>query len=224
MFYLKKYYYFIIIVIIIILFLISLIPSDEQTEIVEQVSIEKETIQESNNETIKIDIKGAVNNPGVYELAQNSRVIDAIAISGGLTKEADTSLINLSKNLLDEMVLIIYTVDEINEMREGNTSVKYIEKECICPKIENDACIENIIDNNPNNVVDNNPNTENDKISLNNATLDELMTLDGIGEVKAKAIIAYREENGGFKKIEDLMEVNGIGEATFNKIKEKLVL
>ena len=110
--------------------------------------------------------------------------------------------------------------------------IKYIEKECICPKIENDACIENIIDNNPNNivdnnpnnVVDNNPNTENDKISLNNATLDELMTLDGIGEVKAKAIIAYREENGGFKKIEDLMEVNGIGEATFNKIKEKLVL
>ena len=109
--------------------------------------------------------------------------------------------------------------EEVEEMLKGTTSIKYIEKECICPKIENDACIDNVIDNKPD------TNTSNEqKVSLNSATIDELMQLPGIGEVKAKAIIAYREENGGFKSIEELLEVNGIGESTFNKIKDQLSL
>ena len=196
--------------------------SNDEIELTSDLTleVEEESNEEVEEEKIKIDIKGAVKNPGVYELASNSRVDDAIKISGGLTKDADTSVINLSKNLTDEMVIIIYTKDEIAEMRSGSTSVKYIEKECICPKIENDACVDNVIDNKPN---DSNLSIE-QKVSLNNATIAELMELPGIGEVKAKAIIAYREENGGFKAIEELLEVNGIGESTFNKIKDQLSL
>ena len=230
MFYLKKYRYIILAVLGIILILIAIfsknndkVEDDLILEPIEQEFVEIKD-DELSDKKIKIDIKGAVKNPGVYELENNSRVNDAIEISGGLTKDADTSVINLSKNLTDEMVIIIYTKDEISEMLKGDTSIKYIEKECICPKLENDACIDNIVDNKPNNDSSNSSSSNNSKVSLNNATIDELMQLPGIGEVKAKAIINYREENGGFKTIEELKEVNGIGEATFNKIKDQLTL
>ena len=221
MFYLKKYRYIILSGLLIIVFLFFNKNSDE-IELTSDLSLEiKEEVTEEipKEEKIKVDIKGAVKNPGVYEINSNGRVADAIAISGGLTNDADTSILNLSKNLTDEMVIIIYTKEEVAEMLKGSTSIKYIEKECICPKIENDACIDNVIDNKPD------TNTSNEqKVSLNSATIDELMQLPGIGEVKAKAIIAYREENGGFKTIEELLEVNGIGESTFNKIKDQLSL
>lgn len=221
MFYLKKYRYIILSGLLIIVFLFFNKNSDE-IELTSDLSLEiKEEVTEeiTKEEKIKVDIKGAVKNPGVYEINSNGRVADAIEISGGLTNDADTSIINLSKNLTDEMVIIIYTKEEVAEMLKGSTSIKYIEKECICPKIENDACIDNVIDNKPD------TNTSNEqKVSLNSATIDELMQLPGIGEVKAKAIIAYREENGGFKSIEELLEVNGIGESTFNKIKDQLSL
>lgn len=221
MFYLKKYRYIILSGLLIIVFLFFNKNSDE-IELTSDLSLEiKEEVTEEipKEEKIKVDIKGAVKNPGVYEINSNERVADAIEISGGLTNDADTSTINLSKNLTDEMVIIIYTKEEVAEMLKGSTSIKYIEKECICPKIENDACIDNVIDNKPD------TNTSNEqKVSLNSATIDELMQLPGIGEVKAKAIIAYREENGGFKTIEELLEVNGIGESTFNKIKDQLSL
>lgn len=221
MFYLKKYRYIILSGLLIIVFLFFNKNSDE-IELTSDLSLEiKEEVTEEipKEEKIKVDIKGAVKNPGVYEINSNGRVADAIAISGGLTNDADTSILNLSKNLTDEMVIIIYTKEEVAEMLKGSTSIKYIEKECICPKIENDACIDNVIENKPD------TNTSNEqKVSLNSATIDELMQLSGIGEVKAKAIIAYREENGGFKSIEELLEVNGIGESTFNKIKDQLSL
>lgn len=223
MFYLKKYRYIILsglLIIVLLLFIFN--KNSDEIELTSDLSLEiKEEVTEEipKEEKIKVDIKGAVKNPGVYEINSNGRVADAIEISGGLTNDADTSTINLSKNLTDEMVIIIYTKEEVEEMLKGSTSIKYIEKECICPKIENDACIDNVIDNKPD------TNTSNEqKVSLNSATIDELMQLPGIGEVKAKAIIAYREENGGFKTIEELLEVNGIGESTFNKIKDQLSL
>ena len=223
MFYLKKYRYIILsglLIIVLLLFIFN--KNSDEIELTSDLSLEiKEEVTEEipKEEKIKVDIKGAVKNPGVYEINSNGRVADAIEISGGLTNDADTSTINLSKNLTDEMVIIIYTKEEVEEMLKGSTSIKYIEKECICPKIENDACIDNVIDNKPD------TNTSNEqKVSLNSATIDELMQLPGIGEVKAKAIIAYREKNGGFKTIEELLEVNGIGESTFNKIKDQLSL
>ena len=222
MFYLKKYWYVLLIGLIILVLFVFLKPNEEIVlENVLEENVLEENVSKENVEVkmIKVDIKGAVKQPGVYELEAGSRVNDAINTSGGLNKDADTSVINLSKNLTDEMVIIIYTKEEVEEMLKGSTSIKYIEKECICPKIENDACIDNVIDNKPD------TNTSNEqKVSLNSATIDELMQLPGIGEVKAKAIIAYREKNGGFKTIEELLEVNGIGESTFNKIKDQLSL
>ena len=116
------------------------------------------------------------------------------------------------------MVIIIYTKKEIKEMKKGTTTVKYIEKECICPKLENNACIENSITNNDVETKDN------QKISINKANLSQLTTLSGIGESKAKAIIEYREKNNGFKSIEELKKVSGIGESTYEKIKDNITV
>lgn len=169
-------------------------------------------VEEPLDNKIKVEIKGAVNNPGVYELETGKRVEDVIKLSGGLKKDADVSNTNLSKNLVDEMVIIIYTKDEINSMTTGNTTIKYIDKECICPVIENNSCISDVVTNFE--IIE----EVSDKISLNKATLEELMTLKGIGESKAKSIIEYREKTP-FKSIEELLNVKGIGKAMFEKIK-----
>ena len=167
---------------------------------------------------INVEIKGAVSKPGVYELNENSIVSDLINKAGGLLNDADISVTNLAKKLKDEMVVIIYTNEEINSLKTKLTAVKYIDKECVCPKITNNACIDEVIYNYDDPIV-----TEG-KVSLNSATLEELTTLPGIGEGKAKAIIEYRDNNNGFKSIEEIKEVKGIGESLFEKIKDYLIL
>lgn len=186
----------------------------EPLEILEQVK--KEEI-----ETLKVDIKGEVKTPGVYKLNVKDRVSDAIEAAGGLTENADTTLINLSKNLTDEMVIIIYGKNEIEKLREDlkttNTIIEYIERECSCPDTINDACIKEAQTDTTETLTDN-------KISINTATLEELQTLPSIGESKAKAIIKYREENGGFKSIEEITNVSGIGESTFENFKDYITI
>lgn len=217
MYYIKKYKY-VFLLIPIILFLIFYSNLKEDNEIENEIELEIEPIENKIEEieTIKIDIKGAVNNPGVYEVNLGSRLIDAINISGGLSSNADTSTINLSKILKDEMVVIIYTKKEIETITKGKTVVKYIEKECVCPKLENDACITDKITNNEEKGTN--------KISLNNATLKELTSLNGIGEAKAKLIIEYREKNGGFKSIEEIKSIKGIGNSIYEKIKDNITV
>lgn len=166
---------------------------------------------------IGVEIKGAVKNAGVYKLETGSRVIDLVDKSGGLTNNADTSVLNLSKELKNEDVVIIYTNHEIEEMKKGSTSIKYIEKECVCPKLENSACFSEIIDHSESII------NKTGKVSLNTATLKELLTIPGIGESKAKLIIEYRNNNG-FKKIEDIMNVKGVGSGIFEKIKSYITI
>lgn len=168
--------------------------------------------QEIKENIIKVEIKGAVKNEGVYEINDTARVSDLIDISGGLTNDADVSTINLSKKLKNEDVVIIYTKEEIKEAKKGSTVVKYIEKECICPKINNSACIEDIISNSES-IINNTG-----KVNLNTATLEELLTIPTIGESKAKLIIEYRN-NTPFISIEDIMNIKGIGNGIFEKIK-----
>lgn len=179
--------------------------------------IDRENIKEKEI-FINVEIKGAVKREGVYKLKENSLVLDLINEAGGLLETADISVTNQSKKIKDEMVVIIYTKQEISEMRKGSTSVKYIEKECICPKIRNDSCLNEVIYNSDGIII------STGKISINSATLEELMTLPGIGENKALSIIKYRDENKGFLKIDDIMNVKGIGASIYEKIKDYLTL
>ena len=157
-------------------------------------------------DNISVDIKGAVKSPGRYEIEYDARVQDLIKKAGGLRFDASTKYINLAKKLEDEMVVVIYTNEEINDL-DKDLMITY----CNCPEISNDGC-----------VVEEENNKE--KININLATLEELMTLTGIGETKAKAIIEYRTTNGNFTKTEDIMNVKGIGESTYNKIKNLITV
>jgi len=166
------------------------------------ITTKKEVVKVDN---FFVDIKGNVNNPGVYEFTSGDRVIDAIEVAGGLTKNANTNNINLSKKLTSEMVIYVYSNKEVKN--NDNLSCNNI---CDVEVIEVNNCIEK------NNVKNTN------LINLNKATLEELLTLTGIGESKAKSIIEYRDTNGNFKDINELKNVSGIGDALFEKIKDKI--
>ena len=184
-----------------------------ESDIVKENTIEEK--EEIKEEIIKyhIHIKGAINNPGVYELSSDLTVNDAIKIAGGLTKDADTSVINLAKKITDEMVIIIYTKEEVKKSNIVDTVIKVVEKECVCPNIKNDGCLNTEIDD----TISNKENSE--LININTATEEELQNIKGIGSSKAKSIIEYRNENGNFKSIEDIKNVEGIGDTLYETIK-----
>ena len=177
------------------------------------VKEEKESFSEEKEIKYNIDIKGAVKNPGVYLLDSNLTVNDAIIMAGGLNKDADTSVINLAKKITDEMVIIVYTKEEVKKSNIVDTVIKVVEKECICPNIQNDGCLNTDIKDNISNKENNN------LVNINTATVEELQTINGIGESKAKSIVEYRNENGSFKSIEDIKKVEGIGDKLYETIK-----
>lgn len=167
-------------------------------------------IETTKKEKKYIDIKGSVKNPGVYEFKENERVIDAINMAGGLKKNANTSNINLSEKLKSEMVIYVYNDSEI---KKGNKALN-CNTICETKVIEVNNCIEE----------SNNNITNNNLININTANLDELQTLTGIGESKAKNIIDYRTTNGNFKTIEEIKNISGIGDALFEKIKDNITV
>jgi len=176
----------------------------------------KESEKEIQIEYYSFDIKGAVNNPGVYSLEKGKRIIDAINIAGGLKENANTSVNNLSKMIRDEMVIVIYTNEEVLTFSQIKEKEEQINKECMDynTEIKNDSCIEEDVIASE---IDN-------KISINIADITLLMTIPGIGESKAKSIIEYRDANGVFKDINDIKNVSGIGEALFEKIKDYITV
>ena len=167
-------------------------------------------------ETVFVDVKGAVNAPGVYEIDKERRVIDAINLAGGLKEGANTINLNLSKKVSDEMYIVVYTQKQIDNYKKNNSSEKITcaSNECICPDNLNDACLK----------TDSNETSLNGKISINTANKQELMSLSGIGEAKAESIIKYRNENGNFNSIEDIKNISGIGDSIYEKIKDKITL
>lgn len=171
--------------------------------------VEKNIDNNKESNTIKVDIKGEVKKPGVYEATENMNVNDAIKMAGGLKKGASTDNINLSKTLKNEMVIII--------------SKKL--KENIKNTIKNDALPSSseVIGEPKNSDTNNIQNDSNKLISLNKGSLEELMTIPGIGEQKAKQIIEYRSSNA-FTSIEDIKNVSGIGESLFEKIKDHITI
>lgn len=156
---------------------------------------------EEANEII-VDIKGAVVNPGIYHLKSNAIVQDVITLAGGLTEDADTSNLNLSKKVTDEMVITVYTHEE----------VKDLEKQEAIVETENES------------KDDDDTTTTSGLVSINTASLEELMTLPGIGEAKAKSIIQYRENCGKFAKKEDLLNISGIGEKVYAELEAYITI
>lgn len=208
----KKKILILLLIVLMIGGLIGFIIFDNKESTTNEIAIlttEKTTTIESLSE-FYVDIKGSVKKPGVYKFKENDRVIDAIEKAGGLNKNADTSNINLSKKLSSEMVVYIYNEKEIKN--KDSLSCNNI---CNVEVIEVNNCIEE---------EETTVNTISDLVNINTATIDELLTLSGIGESKAKSIIEYRTNNGLFQTIEDLKNVSGIGEALFNKIKDKITV
>lgn len=149
-----------------------------------------ETEKETNEpKKIKIDICGAVKNPGVIILTEGDRVIDAINKAGGLTDKADVVRINRSKFIYDSEKIIIPEIGEKIDMETNNDSDTIgIDK----------------------------------KININTASKDQLTKLDGIGESISERIIKYRQKNNGFKNIEEIINVSGIGQNKFEQIKDSI--
>ncbi|MBS4537153.1 helix-hairpin-helix domain-containing protein [Clostridium sp. D2Q-11] len=164
----------------------------EETE--DDISEEEpiEIVTEKPTEDIIIHITGAVNSPGIFTLKLGSRINDAVLAAGGLTSEADENRINLAKKVDDEEKIHIYKVGEEEISSLGND-----------------------------NLTQNNSEDNNGKININTANQNELETLPGIGSVKANKIIEYRNSNK-FNSIEDIMNVEGIGEKTFQNIQSKI--
>jgi competence protein ComEA len=145
---------------------------------------------------IKVDIKGAVKNPGVYEIKIGSRVTDLINLAGGTTTDADLDATNLSLKLSDENCVVIYKKGEGEKIKNFQSGIS--------------------------NPISLNSPSEDKVININSASKEELKTLTGIGDAKADAIIKYRETNGGFKSVEELTKVDGIGEKTLSKFLDKV--
>ncbi|MDD3647258.1 MAG: ComEA family DNA-binding protein [Candidatus Dojkabacteria bacterium] len=158
----------------------------------QEIVIEKCSGEQDNGTeaTIKVDVQGEVKNPGVYEFEKGANIQEAFERAGGLTKKADTKYVD--KNLNRAELLIDQQKIFIPSLSE-ESNASGLSKE-----------------------MSGNP----DKISLNNATLEQLDSLPGIGPSYAQKIIDGRP----YKTIEDIKEIKGIGDSTFGKIKDKISL
>ena len=143
-------------------------------------------------EIITVDVKGAVKQPGVYELRSDSRVHDAIHEAGGMTAEANSQSVNLAQKLSDEAV--IYVAKEGEDVPALGSSESPATSSASAEKTG--------------------------KVHLNRASESELQTVSGIGQKRAQDIIAYRDANGPFRSVDDLKNVSGIGEKTLEKLRD----
>ncbi len=168
---------------------------------------------ETQPEMIYVDVCGAVANPGVFQLAAGSRVFQAIEAAGGYLPEAVQNCVNRAGVLTDGQQLYILTQEEM-------------ERQGLDP-----AEMAGASDGQMNGSAGTGQNTgiaaqaqQDNRININTADETQLTTLTGIGATRAQAIIAYRQEHGPFAAIEDIMNVQGIKEGTFAKIKDEIVV
>lgn len=167
----------------------------------------KEGKLENNNEIAdaltsqdkKVYISGEVKNSGVYDIQDGDRLDDLVKRAGGLTEKADINSINLAMRLEDQMKIYIPNIDESQNINLDNANLAIGQVDPILSS------------------------SQNNKVNLNLATKEELMTLPNIGEKRAQAIIDYRQENR-FEKIEDIKNVSGIGEKYFEAMKDLITV
>ena len=154
---------------------------------------EKKAAPDKEPDTIFVDVCGQVASPGVYELPAGSRVYEAVNAAGGILDTAASEALNQARKLEDGQQVYVPSRDEAAGMAAA-----------------------------PGEMTEEDNAPEDGRVNLNTAGREELMTLTGIGEAKAGAILKYREEHGGFKSPEDIMQVEGIKQGTYEKIKEQI--
>lgn len=145
----------------------------------------------------RVDVRGAVANPGVYALAAGSRVQDALALAGGALAGAETRTLNLARKLTDGEQIYIPTLAEATLTPAAPTRGEGLPSALPTPS---------------------------GPININTAPLEELDRLPGIGPALAQRIIDYRTQNGPFKKLDDIKQVRGIGDVLFDQIKDLVTL
>lgn len=161
-----------------------------------------------------VDIKGEVKKPGVYQVNADNIVQDVITLAGGLKSGASTNNINLSEKVKEAMVIYVFSQKELKAANQANLSTAT----CTTNVIEVNKC-DTITTTNSNSSETN----QNTLVNINTASKEELMTVPNIGSSKADSIIIYRAENK-FNSIEDIMNVSGIGESVFVKIKDYITV
>ena len=172
---------------------------ETQSDLQEEHTKSADTTEEKKQQTeqvteIYVQVDGAVKKPGVYTFSEESRVYELIEAAGGLLPEAYDLGINQAKRLADGEKIYVYTKEEI-ENGAGTTDTQNPQGQ-----------------------------TDDGKININTASVEELVTLSGIGETRAKDIIAYRNAHGAFSSPEDLKNVSGIGDSTYNKIADAIIV
>lgn len=167
-------------------------------------------------ETIPIYICGSVTNPGVYPVAVNSYLFELVELAGGLTSDAAADKINLVMSFTSPVSVYIPSIDELDESPANNAvdSSSYI-------RMSNETYVWGEPD--PTAGADADA-AATSIVNINLAGKTELMTLSGVGEVTADSIISYRELNGPFLQIEDIMKVPGIKQGRFDAIKDKITI
>ncbi len=146
--------------------------------------------------TVCVYLCGAVREPGIYEVPAQSRIYELVELAGGLTADADATSVNLAETVEDGEMVFIPTE------AEAAAGVQAIASQGTASGTQSAET----------------------KVNINTADAARLTTLNGIGESKAAAIVAYREEHGAFQSVEEIMEVSGIGEGIFEKIKDDITV
>ena len=185
---------------------------EEQNEVKLQSTGEQNApAEKAEPQTIYVHVCGAVVNPSVYELPAGSRVYEAVQIAGGFTEDADESYVNQAQTLSDGVKLVIPTIEQTQAMVTENSEVDLVGIVGEQGGVQETAAS-----------AQGETASSDGKININTASEAELCNIPGIGATRAAAIVAYRQEKGGFSSVEDIMNVSGIKEGTYEKIKDSI--
>ena len=189
---------------------------DNKEELIPVGEPVKETVGETPKQedvpaSVTVYVCGAVVNADVYDLPPNSRIVDAVNAAGGVTDDAGIEYLNLASPISDGQKVYIPTVSQIEEALEAGEEIYGAEVNITSNAIEARS-----------QSGDGSGMASDGLVDINSADKSTLMTLPGIGESKADRIITYREQNGAFSSIEDIMLVGGIKEGLFNKVKDRI--
>lgn len=184
-----------------------------QSSSVSSVAASASSAASAANAEVVCDISGAVKHQGVYRLKNGARLEDLIEKAGGLTKDAQLKAINRSQLLKDQdKIYIPGKGDKVEAAQTANSAAASAPAASTSTSASSSAAS-----------ASSGP-ASGDLVNLNTATASDLQKLNGIGEKKAEQIIAYRQEKGSFKSIDELKEVSGIGDKTFAAIKDQLTI